>query len=553
MVGNESEAVGKSNAVSQRTTGRMRAMGLVCGVLLAYGASIETASGAAQAASGPATAAKTTPPASGQTASAQTTSSGSLVKRGEYVARAADCNSCHTAPGGKPFAGGYALQSAFGTIYGTNITPDAKTGIGTWTKADFERALRRGIRKDGDYLYPAMPYTSYTKMTASDMNALWAYMRSLPPVNNTIPKNTLPFPLTIRSGMAVWQSLYFKPGPFTPTPGKDAVWNRGAYLVEALAHCNDCHTPRNLAQATESSHVLAGAQIEGWYAPDISNDAMSKLAYWNVGDLAKFLKTGGAPDNTKTFGPMQEVVHDSLQYLTDADLHAIAVYLKDQSTNAQPVKPTKAYLPGIAAGKLVYENNCSSCHQSNGKGIPSTVPALAGNDSVTAGEPYNVIMAMLEGFAPQGSWGAMGSFAKTLSDDQIADVANYVRTAWGNNAPANATPWSVGNWRKNATTAAVGSSAMLCPNLADDVIAPALQDTPDALKQAASDHSKMSALVGKYRASRPGSSKAQVIEALSTAYCRAVTTEHISEARMSGQIADFAQAVAVALAAPAAT
>jgi Cytochrome C oxidase, cbb3-type, subunit III len=193
---------------------------------------------------------------------------------------------------------------------------------------------------------------------------------------------------------------------------------------------------------------------------------------------------------------------------------------------------------------LVYENNCASCHQGNGKGINSTVPALAGNDSVLATEPYNVIMAILEGFQPQGNWGAMASFANTLNDDQISDVANYVRTAFGNNAPPNATPWSVGNWRKNAEVQATGPAAMLCPNLAQDVIAPALKNPPDALRQAAGDNAKMSSLVSSYRVARPSASKAEVIEALSTAYCRSVTTDKISQARMGADIADFAQRVA---------
>lgn len=468
----------------------------------------------------------------------------SPLKRGEYLARAADCMSCHTGSPDKPYAGGYALQSAFGIIYGTNITSDKQTGIGTWTKADFERALRQGIRKDGAYLYPAMPYTSYTKISDADMQALWTYIRQLPAISNTIPKNTLPFPLTIRSGMAVWQALYLKQGRFAPVASKGAAWNRGAYLVEAFGHCSDCHTPRNIAQGPESAHMLSGAQIEGWYAPDIGNDPSSKLTYWNVGELAKFLKTGSTPDNANAFGPMQEVVHDSLQYLTDADLKDMAIYLKDQATGATPLAASKSYLPGLAAGKLVYENNCTGCHQSNGKGINATVPSLAGNDAVQAAEPYNVIMALLEGFKPQGDWGAMASFADTLNDDQIADVANYVRTAWGNTAPPNATPWSVGNWRKNATVQATGPAAMLCPDLAHDVIAPALNNPPAALRQAAGDDAKMSSLVSSYRAARPGASKAEVIEALSTAYCRTVTTQQISQARMGADIADFAQRVA---------
>lgn len=473
----------------------------------------------------------------------------SPIDRGKYVAEAADCMSCHTAPGGQPFAGGTGLKTAFGTIYGTNITPDVDTGIGSWTKGDFERALRQGIRKDGAYLYPAMPYGNYTKMSAEDLDALWTYLRSVPAVHANPPKNTLPFPLSVRSSLAVWQALYFKPGLLAPRADESTAWNRGAYLVEALGHCDQCHTPRSAAQGLETKHELTGAQIEGWYAPNISGDSLSKLSAWSIADLAKFLKTGATPGNAKAVGPMQEVVHDSLSLLTDADLNAMAQYLKAQPHPAAPVSPSKEHgeRERLAVGKRLYEDNCSSCHQSNGKGMPGSVPALAGDDAVTAAEPYNVIMAMLEGFPPQGSWGAMASFAGTLSDDDIADIANYVRTAWGNEAPANAAPWSVGNWRKNAQSPNNEHHAMLCPELPPAVIKPALDAGADNLKQAAGDRGKMAKLVGGYRSASPKASNAQVIEALSTAYCRALAADSISEARMSAEIADFAQRTAIAL------
>lgn len=476
-----------------------------------------------------------------------------LVARGKYVALAGDCMSCHTAPGGKPYAGGNALKSPFGTIYGPNITQDLKTGIGSWSKADFERALREGRSKDGSYLYPAMPYDAYTKLTADDIDALWAFMRTVPAVNNVPPKNTLPFPLTVRSGLAVWQGLYFKPGPFVPDPKKSAVWNRGEYLVTALEHCSDCHTPRNLAQGPETQHLLAGASIEGWYAPDISNDSKSALNKWNADQLAKFFKTGTMPGNATVVGPMAEAVHDSLRHLKDSDLQAMAVYLKDQPTTPETVTADKAKWPQdrLVAGKLVYENNCISCHQSNGMGIKGSVPALAHNDAVTAAEPYNVVMALLEGFPPSGTWGAMGSFANALNDEQIADVANYVRTAWGNGAVPNATPWSVSNWRSNATESASQARsqthALLCPSLATDVLKPALSAGSANLKRAATDSATMSKLVGDYRTARPQTTNAEVIEALSTAYCRAVSSDKLSEARVSAQIADFAGRAATAI------
>jgi mono/diheme cytochrome c family protein len=244
---------------------------------------------------------------------------------------------------------------------------------------------------------------------------------------------------------------------------------------------------------------------------------------------------------------MQEVVHDSLRQLSDQDLHAMALYLKDQDTHVTPATPTPVKWQRLTAGKRVYQDNCSSCHQANGKGRDSSIPALAGNDAVTASEPYNVIMAVLEGFPPQGTWGAMGSFATTLTDDQIADVANYVRTAWGNDGLPNATPWSVADWRKNAATPEDESHALLCPNIAPKVLQPALGVGAVALKQAATDHARMSMLVGTYRAAEPDASSADVVEALSTAYCRAVADEPISRARMTVQLSDFANQVAIAL------
>lgn len=473
-----------------------------------------------------------------------------LVQRGKYISLAGDCMSCHSAPGGKPYAGGNALKSPYGIIYGPNITQDVKTGIGSWSKEDFERALRQGRSKDGSYIYPAMPYDAYTKMTAADMDALWAYMRTIPAVNNVPPKNTLPFPLTVRSGLAVWQAVYFKPGLFVPNNAKGADWNRGAYLVTALAHCSDCHTPRNIAQGPETQHLMAGAMIEGWYAPDISSDGDSKLKKWNVDQLSKFLKSGNLPGNSTVVGPMSEAVHDSLRFLKDSDLKAIAIYLKDQPTTPKTETATRVSMPAdeLAMGKLVYENNCIGCHQANGKGINASVPALNKNDSVTATEPYDVVMALLEGFPARGTWGAMGSFAKVLSDDQIAAVSNYVRTSWGNDAPPNATATSVSSWRSKADSPEAGEAhGLLCPSLATDVLQPALKDSPDALKQAANDKAKMARLVGDYRAARPKTSNAEVIEALSTAYCRAVAADKLSEARVSAQIADFAGKAAAAI------
>jgi mono/diheme cytochrome c family protein len=478
---------------------------------------------------------------------AVSSASAAVTDQGAYVAQAADCASCHTSPGGKPFAGGTALKTPFGTIYGSNLTPDVSSGIGDWTEADFDRALRQGVRKDGSYLYPAMPYANYTKMTASDMHSLWLYVHGLAPVHSIIPKNTLPFPLNVRGSLLVWQSLYFKPGGFESDPKETKQWNRGAYLTQALGHCDQCHTPRTTAQGLRSDRELTGAEIEGWYAPDISGDAMSKLRELSEQDLARFFKTGALPGNTKAAGPMQEVVHESLSHLTDPDLAALAFYLKHQLSGAPAAAPSPVKWPRQADARALYRQECGSCHQNNGTGIAGTVPALAHNDAVTAAEPSNVIMAMLEGFPAQGSWGAMGSFGKSLTDEQIADVTNYVRTAWGNAATPNATPWAVASWRKYAQAPSSGARALLCPDLSARVMKPALAAGPGVLQQAAADRNKMSTLVHNYQAAIPGASRGEVIEALSAAYCRALADTQISEPRMSAQIADFAQRVAVSM------
>jgi mono/diheme cytochrome c family protein len=473
-----------------------------------------------------------------------------LVQKGEYVARAADCMSCHTAPGGKPFAGGDELKTVFGSIYGPNITPDRRTGIGTWSKAEFTRAVRRGVRKDGGLLYPAMPYVDYTKMTDQDMDALWAYMRSVPAVDHAVPdaEKTFKFPFNIRAGNAAWQALFFKPARWMPTSDKSAAWNRGNYLVTVLGHCGECHTPKDVAKAQKYSYHLTGGQLEGWYAPDIANDPLSAIARFNVDQVAHFLKTGVLPDNTTAVGPMQETIHDSLAHLTEDDLHAIALYLKEQP-KPQSQNPERATVSeqSLMDGRNLYINNCSSCHQLNGRGLPGQIPALDGNTAVTASHPNDAVMAILQGFGPNGTWGAMGSFAH-LSNQQIADLVNYIRTAWGNHAEPNALAWSVGNWRSFADIPAKERQPdLICPLLPPAVSEPALDIDPGLLRRAATEPDSLQQVLDKYTSARPESSAAEIVEALSSAYCRAVVSEKVSVAQSAAKIANFSQDLAIAL------
>jgi mono/diheme cytochrome c family protein len=475
----------------------------------------------------------------------------SLVARGEYVARAADCNSCHTAPGGKLFAGGDELKTPFGSIYGPNITQDRRTGIGSWSKEDFVRALRMGIRKDGGYLYPAMPYIEYTMMSDADIDALWAYMHTIAPVSHSVPtpEKTFRFPFNFRPGIRAWQAIYFKPHRWEPTPGEDAQWNRGAYLIQALAHCGECHTPKNVGMAPEAKYRLTGAALQGWFAPDISADPNSAIKKYDVPQLVQFLKTGVMAGNDHAFGPMAETVHDSLRYLDTDDLRAMAVYLKDQKPVSEPAIARAVASPAeLAIGKEIYENNCSSCHHNDGKGMANTVPALAGNTAVTAAEPDDVIMAILEGFGPQGTWGAMGSFAHQLTDEQIADVTNYVRTAWNNHGVPNAQQWEVGNARNIASIPRRARQPdLICPLLPAKVANAALKESPATLRAAGNDHTTLVRVVHEYTSAAPNSSPAEVIEALTEAYCRAVVGENVPLSSSAGAVANFSQQVAIVL------
>ena len=375
------------------------------------------------------------------------------VKRGEYLARAGDCVSCHTQPGGAPFAGGLRMRTPFGDLLTPNITPDRETGIGTWTANDLYRALHDGVGKRVGDLYPAMPYTSYTKVTRADSDAIHAYLRSLPPVKNAVDVNQLRFPFDIRWTMAVWRELYFREGTFKPDPAKSAEWNRGAYLVQGLGHCGECHSPRNLLGAVEKDKAYTGAEIDGWFALNLTSNFRTGLGDWNLDQIVAYLKTGAAKGKSTTLGDMAQVVHNSLSFMTDADLTAIATYLKTIPADASvtgrgPVEPV------AKQSAALYLDHCAGCHQAKGRGIPGVFPPLAGNGVVRAPDPANILKVVVGGVPPRGGYVPMPSFAAQLTDRQIADIANYVRTSWGNGAPSNATPQAVASVRRSMPGAA---------------------------------------------------------------------------------------------------
>jgi mono/diheme cytochrome c family protein len=363
----------------------------------------------------------------------------SQIEHGRYLAVAGDCAGCHTRPGGQDFAGGLPVETPFGNVVASNITPDRETGIGSWSDVDFIRALTEGIRRDGEHLFPAMPYPYYTKVSRDDLLAIRAYLETVPAAQNEIKADQLPFPLSLRGNMAAWNKLNFSPGAFRPVVGKGDEWNRGDYLVEGLMHCGACHTPKNIAGGDKNDERLQGYALQGWFAPDITTDPRRGIGSWSADDLVTYLKTGHNRFAAAT-GPMaDEVVHSSSK-MTDADLHAVATYLKDQPTpDEKSPQPVAASNPGMKMGAAIYADECSACHTPRGAGVANLFPALAGSPAVQSTDPTSAIRVVLAGTQSVATDNAptapsMPAFAWLLDDNQVAAVLTYVRNRWGNAA-----------------------------------------------------------------------------------------------------------------------
>jgi mono/diheme cytochrome c family protein len=386
------------------------------------------------------------------------------LAHGRYLVQAADCEACHTAEGGQPFAGGRPFHTSFGTIYSPNITPDAKTGIGSWSDADFLTAVHEGRDKDGQHLYPAFPYAAYTYLTDQDVMAIKAYIFSVPPVSNVAPPNTLHFPFNQRGLMAIWALLYDPDKRFEPVADRSPTWNRGAYLVESLGHCGECHTPRNLLQALNNRDKFAGGMAEGWRAYNLSSDAASGIGSWTKEEMLQYLSTGHSMNRGSAFGPMAQAVHLSFQNLTASDLAAIAEYVRTVPPVASPDLPApklakSSAIPGageatddkLEAGRHLFAGTCSGCH--SWTGVSDFVPyaTLTGTRAVNDPTATNVAMAVLRGASPLPAAGAiatMPAFGPTLTDDQIAAVSNYVIARFGAQ-PSSITAEEVGKLRAN--------------------------------------------------------------------------------------------------------
>ena len=364
------------------------------------------------------------------------------VERGRALVTAGDCVACHSAPGRVPFSGGRMIGTPFGGITSANLTPDAETGLGQWTAQQFYGAMHDGVRPDGAHLYPAFPYTYYTKITREDTDAMFAYLRTLPPTVNAVDRNSLPFPYGVRAGMAAWNAMFFTPGTFTPDPARSAAFNRGAYLVEGLGHCGACHTPMNALGASKVSAAYQGNVIQDWVVPAITNDARRGLGGWSVDQVVEYLRTGRNEIAAAT-GPMAEVVQYSTARMPDADLRAMAVYLKERK--ADPVADAPAPLPAsdamMVAGRAIYLDTCSACHTASGAGIERLFPRLAGAPGVQQGDAGTLVRVVLGGTKAAATAEAptspgMPSLGWRLEDGEVAAVVTYVRNAWGNAAPA---------------------------------------------------------------------------------------------------------------------
>jgi mono/diheme cytochrome c family protein len=362
------------------------------------------------------------------------------VERGRYLAVLGDCAACHTAPGGKPFAGGLALQTPFGKLVAPNITPDRETGIGAWTDDEFVAAMHDGRGRDGRFLYPAMPYPAYTKMTRDDVLLIRSYLATVEPVSNAVDVNQLPFPFNIRASLLFWNLLNFTPGRFQADPQKSVEWNRGAYIVEGAGHCGACHTPKNLLGGDKTARPLAGATLQGWFAPNITPDQRKGIGNWSHDDIVEYLMTG-ANEWTLASGPMAEAVVHSTSKMTEADLAAIATYLKDSGAPASTSNPS-AVSPGASAmriGAAIYKDSCAACHKDSGLGESDLFPRLAGSALVQSDDPTTLLRVVLQGSravstSQRPTAPAMPAFDWRLSDAQVAAVLTYIRNSWGNAA-----------------------------------------------------------------------------------------------------------------------
>jgi len=358
------------------------------------------------------------------------------IARGRYLAAVGDCAGCHASANGSLYSGGQPLSAAFGTVYSSNITPDKQTGIGNWTQQQFYEAMHEGIGANGAHLYPAFPYAYFTHASRADTDAIYAYLQSVPPVQAVPPANRLLFPFNIRAVVWFWNWMYLDSASFQADSSQSAAWNRGAYLINGLGHCGGCHTPKNLLFGDEMNKVFTGADLDHWFAADLRPDALDGLGRWSDSDIVEYLKTG-RNRYAAAAGSMQEVVMRSTSHMSDSDLTAIATYL-----TALPAAPeqgaTEPDSRAMKAGEAVFVQSCAVCHAPADAGEPPDYPKLSNNPLVNGRDPATVLRIILQGAQSAATTNAHTGYSMpafiSLSDEDIADVATYIRNAWGNRA-----------------------------------------------------------------------------------------------------------------------
>ena len=364
------------------------------------------------------------------------------IERGAYLARAGNCQSCHTVPGGAAYAGGRRIDTPFGAIVSSNITPDAQSGIGDWSAAEFWRAMHHGRAKDGRLLYPAFPYPSFTIVSREDSDALYAFLRTVPPARRANEAHALRFPYNTQAALAVWRALFFRAVAFEPDTKQSAAWNRGKYLVQGLGHCAACHSGRNVLGGTSASAEFGASLMPdgAWYAPSLADPDEAGLQHASRESVVRLLRDGVSGSASVT-GPMADVVAGSTQHLAQVDLQAMAQYLASQPVIKSPrAEARSADVAVLARGRGLYAQHCATCHGDRGEGIPGIYPALAGNRAVTLPVPNNLVQVIRQGgFAPSTSGNpepfGMPPFKQVLSSEDIAAVATFIRQSWGNSAP----------------------------------------------------------------------------------------------------------------------
>lgn len=368
-----------------------------------------------------------------------TTATPALVERGAYLAKAGNCAGCHTVPGGAPFAGGRGIETPFGTVHTSNLTPDTATGLGAWSSGEFWRAMHHGRSKDGRLLYPAFPYPSYTHLTRDDSDALYAYLRTVEPVQQPDRLHALRFPYDTQAALAVWRAMFFRPGGLADDVGQDAAWHRGRYLVQGLGHCAACHSGRNVLGGLNAEFAGGLMPDEGWYAPSLASPGEAGVQGWKPEDVVALLKHGRSGDASVS-GPMAEVVFSSTQHLDERDLAAMAQYMATIPARAPPRGEFKRASPDtMQRGETLYADHCAACHGDKGQGVDGIYPALAGNRAVVLPSPANVVqMIRLGGFAPSTAGNprpfGMPPFGQALDGRDIAAVSTYLRQSWGHRA-----------------------------------------------------------------------------------------------------------------------